>query len=204
MTFATISDLRESLSGRSQKVSPEYRAKMLHPIPEAKEVDRAAFVLQHCRGKRVLEFGASGKLHDAIADVAAAVYASDKAGGVDEALDLDDVTVPYVTERRDLHPDLIICGEILEHLGNPLWFLTRLRRQYAGIPLIVTVPNAMSFAHPGSWLGRQMENVNVDHVAWYSPHTISVLLQRAGYPVGGLFWYGGAGPTAEGLVVVTE
>ena len=164
-------------------------------------MDRAKFILKHCEGKRVLEFGASGPLHDQIVKAAASCSGVDRrdSPGV-QGFDLDDVdrsTLP------SCEAEIIICGEVLEHLSNPGYFLHRLKRQYPGVPVIVTVPNA--FAKAGAqWLAKGVENVNGDHVAWYSPKTISVLLERAGYQVGELFYYNGDGPTAEGLVVVTE
>ncbi len=72
-----------------------------------------------------------------------------------------------------------------------------------GIPVLITVPNA--FATAGrQWLAKGKENVNIDHVAWYSPRTLATLLNRAGYTYADLFYYNGDGPTAEGLIVVTE
>lgn len=210
MSFATIEDLRSQLGGGFVP-TPEYRAKQLHPLPKAETVDREKFILKHCQGKRVLEFGASGKLHEAIKGVAASVLGVDRQSG-DGILgfDLDDVSesqLPWSVDEGGsdnlLNPDIIICGEVLEHLGNPLHFLTRLKKQYAGVPVILTVPNAYA-AGSAKWLAQGIENVNADHVAWYSPKTLSVLLTRAGYTVGGLFYYNGQGPTAEGLVVVTE
>ena len=200
MSFATLDDLRSQLSG-APSLSPEYRAKMLHPIPETTTVDREAFIVKHCTGKRVLEFGASGRLHDKIVDAAALVFGVDRedSPGV-MGFDLDDVTQDDLPSQD---VDIVICGEVIEHLSNPGHFLARLKRQYAGTPVIITVPNA--FAEAGRrWIQKGMENVNKDHVAWYSPQTMRVLLERAGYGVGGLFWYGGSGPTAEGFVVVTE
>lgn len=199
--YATIDELRSQLGGTPQR-SPEYIAKMLHPIPTTDEVNREKFILGNCQGKRVLEFGASGPLHEAIVTVASDYLGVDRtpAPGV-VVFDLDDVSL--LALPRNGTPDLIVCGEVLEHLGNPQWFLTRLRMQFKGVPVILTVPNAFSEkAH--RWAQRNTENVNADHVAWYSPKTLSVLLQRAGYTVGGLYWYGGSGPTADGLVVVTE
>jgi len=209
-SYATIDDLRARLGTAPRaSESPEYRAKMLHQLPDAKTVDRVAFILKHCAGKRVLEFGASGTLTEEIRKVADWYYGVDRNDGVGvQAFDLD--ALGYSIEYEfgpDLpridKPEMIVCGEILEHLGNPLWFLVRLRRQYAGTPTIITVPNAFSHAAQ-HWLKKGFENVNRDHVAWYSPKTISVLLERAGYTVGQLFYYNGEGPTAEGLIVVTE
>lgn len=200
MSFATIDDLRSQLSG-SPTLDQAYIAKMLHPVPNTTEVKREAFILTHCTGKRVLEFGASGRLHDEIVKAAAHTLGVDREESVGVVgFDLDDVTQ---TTLPAWHPEIIICGEVIEHLSNPGHFLSRLHRQYAGVPVIITVPNAYS-AIGARWMLKGTENVNADHVAWYSPKTLSVLLQRAGYSVGGLYWYGGSGPTAEGLLVVTE
>lgn len=208
MSYATIDDLRSQLgSGPQVQHSPEYLEKMMHPVPEAKTVDRAAFILEHCKGKRVLEFGASGPMHDAIVKVAKVCHGVDREDGPGViGFDLDDVSqgrlpVPMYVDAEPW--DLIVCGEVIEHLSNPGHFLTRLKRQYAGVPVILTVPNA--FAKAGArWIAKGIENVNKDHVAWYSPKTLSVLLERAGFAIGALYWYGGTGPTAEGMVVATE
>lgn len=224
MSYATLDSLRESLAGASPTYSPEYKAKQLHDLPKAENVNREKFILKHCADKQVLEFGASGKLHEAIVAVAKLAIGVDLVGshgpgcvlhenGKGETVgtghvhgqDLDDTervirVFPFTEGDK---PDVIICGEILEHLGNPLSFLQRLHESYAGVPTIITVPNAYN-AGSLKWLAQGIENVNADHVAWYSPKTISVLLTRAGYTVGGLFYYNGQGPTSEGLVVVTE
>jgi hypothetical protein len=204
MAYATIDDLRSQLGGKDiTAMSAAYTEKMLHKLPETKVVDRAEFILSHVKGKRVLEFGASGPMHDAIVKVAASCFGVDReddpAGNV-YAFDLDDVSQDTLP---DPEAEIIVCGEVLEHLSNPGWFLTRLRRQFAGVPVLITVPNA--FAETGrAWLKKGYENVNRDHVAWYSPKTLSVLLERAGYACGDLYYYNGAGPTAEGLIVVAE
>lgn len=205
MSYATIDELRSQLGGpiAPKEPTPEYAAKMLHPFPAtATTVKREPFVLMHCKGKRVLEFGASGLLTAALLEVSLSYQGYDRtpARSVD-VFDLDDVgevALPIVT-----NVEIIVCGEVLEHLGNPLHFLARLRKQYAGIPVIITVPSAFCAAQQ-RWTAKGLENVNADHVAWYSPKTLSVLLERAGYKTGGLFYYNGDGPTAEGLIVVTE
>lgn len=207
MSYATIDELRANLGGSQRAQSDAWKKKMLHPIPPADTVDRAVFILKHVAGKRVLEFGASGFMHDAIVKAAKSVLGVDREDGLSViGFDLDDLGRPYLPSPvplGELEPEIIVCGEVLEHLSNPGWFLTRLRQQYAGVPVIITVPNAFSDAVK-RYVSQGIEAVNPDHVAWYSPKTLSVLLQRAGYGVGGLFWYGGKGPTAEGLIVVTE
>lgn len=200
--FATISDLRSQLGKAAPAPSQTaYAEKMLHQIPPAEVVDRAAFILERCKGQRVLEFGASGAMHTAIVSVASAVFGVDRvdADGV-VGFDLDDISqadLPGV----DFAPAVIVCGEVIEHLSNPGWFLTRLRKQFPGVPTIITVPNAFS-AIAQKHLAGGIENVNADHCAWYSYRTIKTLLGRAGYTDFFFGWYHGQPRTAEGLVIL--
>ena len=219
MSFATLDDLRSHL-GKAPTAAddPIYVAKQLHPLPKATTVDRAVFILQQVAGKRVLEFGASGPMHDGIVKAAAFVLGVDRnaAPGV-VARDLDEIEPSsdvyagrrglrllwFETEAGQFTPDVIVCGEVIEHLSNPGYFLTRLKREYPGVPVVVTVPNAFSAAGQ-AWLRKGIENVNAEHVAWYSPKTIAVLLERHAFTIKTFHYYGGDGPTAEGLIVVTE
>jgi hypothetical protein len=50
----------------------------------------------------------------------------------------------------------------------------------------------------------KMENVNIDHVAWYSPRTLRTLLERARWNITEFAWYGGDPGVAEGLIAVAE
>jgi 2-polyprenyl-6-hydroxyphenyl methylase/3-demethylubiquinone-9 3-methyltransferase len=206
MAYATIDALRESLAHPAHKVqSPEYAAKMLHTVPQATVVDRIAFVLERCRGRRVLELGASGKLHDEIVKSAAELFGVDKSPRDTsiEAFDLD-----VIGECQDMIPgpdgiDVVVCGEVLEHLSNPGWTLSRLRNQWPGAELIVTVPNAFS-AVAVHHMERGVENVNRDHVAWYSTRTLQTLLERHGFTITEWHWYNGEPLAAEGLIAVAR
>ncbi len=206
MSFATIDDLRSQL-GDAPKAqhSPEYVAKMMHPLPAFKSVDRAAFILGMVKGKRVLEFGATGPMHEKVVAEAAFVWGVDRKDGDGvEGFDLDDVREDVVHRAYIEGPiDLVLCGEVIEHLSNPGWFLTRLKSQYPGVPVLITVPNALATALRAHAL-KGTENVNADHVAWYTPKTMRTLLERAGYVVKECCWYGGSAPTAEGLIVLAE
>ncbi len=203
MSYATIDDLRSQLGKEGPAVSAEYVAKMMHAVPVSETVARMEFILERVKGKRVLDFGASGALHAAIAKTAAFVAGVDREDGPGVfGFDLDDVDhvdLPTI----DPKPDVIVCGEVLEHLSNPGWFLTRLKRQYAGVPVIISVPNAFSTV-ARQHIVKGTENVNRDHVAWYSHKTLSTLLKRAGYTVQESYWYNGQPYVAEGLIVVTE
>jgi 2-polyprenyl-3-methyl-5-hydroxy-6-metoxy-1,4-benzoquinol methylase len=198
--YASIDDLRSHLRETTTPASPEYAAKMLHAVPDAEVVDRAKFILERCKGQVVLDVGASGPMHEAIAKVAGKVYGIDRQDGDGiVGIDLDDyhAQLPVFADVTR-----IVCGEVLEHLSNPGWFLKRLRAAYR-CETIITVPNAFAEAGRGQ-LKRGTEVVNRDHVAWYSYKTLSVLLERHGYTVKEFYWYHGQPYTAEGLIVVTE
>lgn len=205
MSFASIDALRESLARPAVKRSVDYDAKMMHAVPNATVVDRAAFILERVTGKRVLEFGASGPMHEAIVKAAAFCQGVDRLDGAGiVGFDLDDVHAEWM---RGIPVggqwDVIVCGEVLEHLSNPGWFLTRLKRQYDGVPVIVTVPNAFSEI-AAAHIEHGTENVNIDHVAWYSYRTLRTLLERAGFVIESFHYYGGELLTAEGLIMVAR
>lgn len=198
MTYATVDELRESLAGPGH--SPEYAAKQLHAIPDFPVVDRAKFILGRVRDKAVLDVGASGPMHEAVARAAKVCWGIDRQAapgvwGID--LDSDDFTLPPLEGL-----DVVVCGEVLEHLSNPGSFLKALKNTYP-VPVVITVPNAFAAAGKRQ-LERGIENVNRDHVAWYSWHTLKVLVERVGYRPVEWAWYGGKPLTAEGIICVVE
>lgn len=199
--FATLDALRESLARPAAKIrSPEYVAKMMHTIPEVKSIDREKFILDRCKGKTVLDIGASGRMHALIAKTAAKCYGIDREDGDGVVgVNLDDVSVTLPVFDG---VELVVCGEVLEHLANPGWFLQRLKKAYQ-VPVVITVPNAFSAAGY-SHMERGIENINCDHVSWYSWKTMSVLLGRYGYEIDEWHWYGGEPITAEGLIFLVH
>lgn len=203
MSYPTIEDLRSQLGSAPPK-DPAYAAKMLHDVPESKVINREQFILERVTGKRVLEFGASGPMHDAIVKVAKETRGVDREDGPGViGFNLDHVGFQFLPDMAGGKPDVIVCGEVIEHLSNPGWFLERLKQQFPGIPVIITVPNAFAQAGRKSIL-TGVENVNTDHVAWYSYKTLKTLLERAGYAIQEFYWYRGVPFLAEGLVVVVE
>jgi 2-polyprenyl-3-methyl-5-hydroxy-6-metoxy-1,4-benzoquinol methylase len=214
VTFGTIDALRESLASPRPKRSPEYVARMLHEVPEAVVVDRAKFIVGRAEGKTVLDIGASGPIHEAVCQVAQKVYAIDRPpeNWASAAVPFDqDVKVVRYGIDLDFYGnhlpelegvELVLLGEVLEHLSNPGWLLDRVRLAHPGVPVIVSVPNAFTEAGRRHLERDEMENVNLDHVAWYSWRTLKTLVERAGYEVAEFYWYGGKPMFAEGLIFV--
>jgi len=195
----SLEALQEECSGYG-RYTPEYYQKMLHKIPVATVVDRVKFIVAQCKGKKVLNMGcAANSLHSEIIKVAASVFGIDKIEPCDLKMDFDNFYTiePLVSPK----PEIIVCGEVLEHLSNPGIFLKALR--FFNVPLIITTPNAFcDFA--ASHMKRNQENVNVDHVAWYSWRTLTTLVERCGYVVKDFHWYNGRPLFAEGMVMVVE
>ncbi|MBA2670058.1 MAG: class I SAM-dependent methyltransferase [Gemmatimonadetes bacterium] len=173
-----------------------------YKLPRRLVRDRIAWILEQSRGKRVLHLGFVGHpnlqrhlegtywLHRRLVEVASEVVGVDSAEHDVARLQAheDLGTMLYGDAERldelDLKPfDLVIAGEILEHLHRPGDALDGMRRKLApGGRLLITVPNAYCLRRmiriPFGW-----EMVHHDHVAYYSHRTLTRLLSSHGYAV---------------------
>ena len=99
---------------------------------------------------------------------------------------IDLVTTPKekIPFLNDAPFDFAIMGEIVEHLDNPVEFLSKLRTEHGKLfkKLIVTVPNAFNYNVLKHW-NRGNETINSDHRFWFSPYTITRVLSASGYSV---------------------
>src|SRR5262249_38340639 len=85
--------------------------------------------------------------------------------------------------------DVVVAGELVEHLDRPGDFLEAVKTLVAadGV-LVLTTPNAHSLTNVlGALAGREL--VNPDHVAWLSWRTLTTLLARHGWAVDSLAYY---------------
>jgi hypothetical protein len=183
--------------------APEYWDKQCHVVSKSRTVEREKWLIERCTKKTVLHIGCTGPLDAALRKVATRCY------GIDALpLDRPDYTQLDLDEWMPLPViegiDLILCGEVLEHLGNPLSFLARLHTAYPSTPVYITVPNAFNLGGQEWLVKRGRENVNKDHVCYYSYTTLKELLRRAEYGIREHYWYGGRPYVSEGLIVVAE
>ena len=198
MSEATIQSLLDECVSYG-RFTPEYYQKMMHEVPPAKVVDRHAFIVSKCKGMKVLNLGSSsGDLHGKLKASCVSVIGVDKDGAADLTIDLDEEP-----DRLTAAVDVVVAGEIIEHLSNPGRLLKALRRMDCW-RVIITVPNAFSEAGRQTMLRSGIENVNNDHVAWYSYWTLKTLVERFGFTVKEFAWYCGKPLTAEGLIFVVE
>lgn len=200
--FKTLAALSDELAAMGTH-SAEYWDKQVHTVPRSQTVDRTKYLVKHCTGKTVLHIGCTGQLDEELRKVAKKCYGIDKEPSERAdyvAMDLDRLHMG-ITYRNLADVEIVVCGEVLEHLSNPGIFLEWLRFEYK-VPVIFTVPNAHSIEGQKWLVQTGRENCNRDHVCYYTYTTLKELLRRAGYTIQAHFWYGGKPYIAEGLIVV--
>lgn len=176
-------------------------------------VQRLDVIRQVCAGKSVLHLGCTNYpytedsirngmlLHDDLADVASDLWGLDfdAAGiklladrGVRQLVrgDLEDLE----SAALDRTFDVIVAGEMIEHLNNVGRFLSGVRRfMHSGSTLLITTVNAycgMRFFWYGL-RGKRGRNefVHPDHVAYYSYNTLKVLIERHDFALENFWFY---------------
>jgi hypothetical protein len=175
----------------------------LEKLVVASPVDRVDYVASRVRGKRVMDLGALDEtaykakantrnwLHKEMAAVAASVVGIDnsplvppeglKVSGSSGIFFGDIFDLGPVLERHGL-PDIVVVGELIEHLPDTLTFLKNLKRDCsASDPLvIITTPNACSVHNAILGVFRR-ESMHKDHLQIYSYKTLCTLFDRAGF-----------------------
>ncbi|MGE0315635.1 MAG: methyltransferase domain-containing protein [Lautropia sp.] len=170
----------------------------------ARPVDRIRHIASRCADKVVLDLGAMDEtafaakrgrgtwLHEEIARGAARVQGIDSSPAVPES---GTVTAPNARIDRvafdalddflaanALRPEVVVAGELIEHLDNALGFFATLRSiaPLRGATLLVSTPNATAIHNTLVGLvGR--ESTHVDHLAIHSYKTLNTLLRRSGF-----------------------
>lgn len=165
-------------------------------------VQRIEYLKEICRGKKVLHLGcadypfteqaikAKTHLHFELMDIAAELYGFDyDQPGIDilEQHGADKLYRADLEHLEDLPLDekfeVIVAGEIIEHLSNPGLFLRGIKRfMNSETNLVVTTINAYAgvrfFVYGLRGKGGTNEPVHPDHVSYYSYKTLSLILNR--------------------------
>jgi SAM-dependent methyltransferase len=174
----------------------------LSKLPSVKKASsRTGYLQSISRDKRVLHVGCVDApffqtqletghlLHALLAETAGHVIGVDIDSAGCEAMAAmgfdvicEDIETPSILPTLDPF-DVVIAGEVIEHLDNPGQCMANLRRvlKSDGI-LVVTVPNAFRWYNPVLAL-FQREFVHPDHTSWYSYSTLTNLLSRNGFRV---------------------
>ena len=175
---------------------------MAHALPRTSIVERIDWLVDRCRGRRVVHVGfadagfreeqgrAGSWLHGHLADVTDSLVGLDAdEPGVAAALEAGheahvvDCTDADAVTALGLEPaDVVIAGEVIEHLGAPGPFLDAMAELVApGGTLIVTTPNAYGLVNVAASITRRVEVNHPDHVVMFTWRTLTQLLRRHGW-----------------------
>jgi SAM-dependent methyltransferase len=185
-----------SLDPNDPKVIESRRAAISKARTEHRVVDRISYICNLVRGKSVLDIGAVEHTRDAASsqdwlhghlkrhasrclgvDVLEKEVKYLRSQGYDVILaDITQSPVPEIF-------DVIIGGEVLEHLDAPGVFMKNCAAMLkSGGWLVITVPNPWYFnAIIKNCFRRYTFVDSADHVAWYDPSTLFELGQRHGF-----------------------
>lgn len=101
--------------------------------------------------------------------------------GVDDVASGDMTSHDILPIISSDHWDLLVVGEVLEHIDNPVQFLAQIRELYRVHidRIVITVPNAF---RAGNFLGalKGIETINSDHRFFFTPYTLTKVAHQAG------------------------
>lgn len=163
----------------------------LQPYQAGPPVMRDAFLYSCCAGKKVFHLGFADApftreklergelLHSRLLQVSAALYGTDTDADAvamyrsltgDEqvaACRLEEVEATFLQQY-----DLVLAGELLEHLPDPAEFIKVLAgNMRAGQELVVSVPSYAAWDNLAAAL-QGTESVHPDHEWYFSPYTL--------------------------------
>lgn len=102
---------------------------------------------------------------------------------------LGDFTTKKFSELAGKQWDYAILGELLEHIDNPVAFLSSIHTNYRDNlqRIVITVPNAWTQHTIKSALASK-EVINSDHRYWFTPYTLAQVVMRAGFELEEIFF----------------
>lgn len=177
------------------------------PLPRSR-VERTEFILDFCRGKDVLHLGCADHpyteerldtgswLHGRLSNVARTCLGVDLNGaavawlhdhhGIDNVVQGDAEEL----DRLEAGPfDVIVAGELIEHLSSPGRFLASARGALRpGGKLVITTTNAFCFRR-FIRIPFGVESIHPDHVYYFSHTTLRGLAGRFGFALESAYAY---------------
>ena len=188
----------------SQAQVRQLRYAPLERLSVSRPVDRIRYIREACAGCTVLDLGAMDEtawdakrgrgtwLHEEISRAASRVEGIDNSAlvpaeglrtGPNSMIRRGDVGDPErLVAATEEPPDVVVAGELIEHLENPLQFLKRFATtaRLSGKTLILSTPNATALHNVLIALtGR--ESTHHDHLCVLSYKTLNTLCMRAGF-----------------------
>jgi hypothetical protein len=188
----------EYLKGKKFSNSLEISYDYFQPIP-----NRIKFLCELVKGKRVLHLGCLDHLpliddkikrnqwlHKELTAASSACLGVDIDAetqayvklkhGFDNII-LGDFTKTKLSEITGQTWDFAVLGELLEHIDNPVQYLSDIRTLYSNClhKIIITVPNAWTQTTIRK-ANKSVEIINSDHRYWFTPYTLAKVITQAG------------------------
>lgn len=171
----------------------------LEKLSVSKPVNRIHYIKQACNGRNVLDLGCYDET--ALTKSNSGFYLFDEISavskihiGVDNSAKMPDEGIVYTENIRmikgDIYHlehldfnrqeiDIIIAGELIEHLPDTLMFLKQMKQLFTGKRLLCTTPNTTSFFNIFLSFANR-ESAHKDHLQVYSYKTLNTLCRNAG------------------------
>ncbi len=168
--------------------------------------EKDQFILDFCRGKRVLDVGCVNHNLDAarlpdwrhaqLKKVASKLVGLDYEKDVVDQLNKEgwdivsaDCQTFDIREKQPEGFDVILASEVIEHLINPGGFLSSAARHLApGGRVLITTPHAYGFGFFLEVLVWGEEHINDDHTLTFSRKNMHWLMRKSGLKVEEFIW----------------
>lgn len=169
----------------------------LEYIHVPKPVSRIDYIVEACRVKGVLDLGCWDEtalskketpfwLHSRIASVASKVIGIDSSPYIptkgikfhNSIIIKGDITDKTVISGYDV--DIIVAGELIEHLPNTTDFFKNIKSVYPGKQLLGSTPNATCISNVILGVFHR-ESTHRDHLSIYSFKTLTSLCEKAAF-----------------------
>jgi 2-polyprenyl-3-methyl-5-hydroxy-6-metoxy-1,4-benzoquinol methylase len=161
---------------------------------------KIAFLAKYCQGKDVLDIGCVQHdpqayrsrfcVHKAVAKVARGVIGLDlheEGVKVLRAQGFNVIVANAESFALDRKFDVIVAGDIIEHLGNLNGFLLSCKSHLTPQGrLLVSTPNPWYWRNIVKAVLSKEVNNNPEHVCWICPRTLRQLVRRHGMDVGAI------------------
>lgn len=176
---------------------------LIKKVRKAKKVDKREFILNYCKGKKVLDVGCVGQdvdmnnelwLHNGIKKVANSLVGVDIQKKGLEIMKENAFDVLHVDELKVSKEkyDLIVMGDVIEHVDSAVEFLKFykpfLSDSRGGGEMLISTPNFLSAKSIISTLLFNFHSVNEEHTMWLCYKTFFEICNRCEMEIVDFYW----------------
>lgn len=169
-------------------------------ITKKKIIKKSDYLLQKCKGKKVLDVGCVGQsldpnskdwFHNKFKTVAASVKGVDiNKEAIDKLNNLGyDISLPEDLEASGEKYDVIVMGDVIEHIGDIETFLNFYFQFLSeGGELIVTTPNPFSYRQFLNIFLFKRPFINEEHTCFIDPFNMYEICSRLNITIKDFYW----------------